>query len=121
MIQFRNLGFQRSADFVAYAKERLVLNCVVGVQPVLATADDAEAAEHTQVLRHVLLGGAECTDQLLNRLRFVAQLLQDAQADGLTDRAKPFSDQFDELLWQLVVGHRYHPHELRTAVILTYN
>ena len=34
---------------------------------------------------------------------------------------KAFGDQFDEFLWQLVVGHRYHPHKLRTAVILPYN
>ena len=95
-------------------KHSVVDDPVVDAVSVPSLGEDSRAGEDVQVLRDVLLPGADLIGELVDRLLAVTKLVEEPDAGRLADHAEPPRDQLDQLFGQWM-------RERHRSAILLYN
>ena len=99
---------QAVADHRAQRHEAGVGDRVVRSGALGPAGHDLGVVEHTQMLVHIGLAGAEALDELANvQLTVVEQCADDGEAGGIAQHAEAFGDVFEQVWWQSV-GHIEH-------------
>ncbi len=102
LIDLGDLSAQPAADELTELEDRLVGDGATDPVAVLLSSDDARLRQHSDVLRDVLLAGAERVCQLVDGQGPVAQGVEEADAHGFPDDAEALRDERDERFWKRV-------------------
>ncbi len=97
LVETAQLFLDGAADVLAECEDALVGDPVVDVVALLAAAEDADVAEHRQVLGDVLLRRLEHVGELADGRLAIAQLVKEPDPHRLAKHAEAAGDQLDEI------------------------
>jgi hypothetical protein len=102
LVQRLQLLLRGATDLLAEYEYAFVNDPVVDAVALLAAAEHADVGEHSQVLRHVLLRGAESIRELANRSLTVAKVIEQPDSHRLGEHPEAACDELGEVLWNRV-------------------
>src|SRR5262245_28125886 len=105
-VERRELGLQRAADLLAEREHPFVGDSVVDVVAAFAAGEHPGVDEHGEVLRDVLLAGAELLGEGRDAQLFVPEQVEDAHAQRVAEGAEAAGDQLGQVFGQRV-GKRH--------------
>src|SRR5688572_14267629 len=111
LVKLGDLLAKTTADEFAQLEDGVVGDGAADAIAGALASDDAGLCQHTDVLRNVLLAGAERLRQLVDGQGPVAQRVEQAEAHGLTDDPEALRDELDERLRKRVRDRSRLDHE----------